>query len=84
MQCPNCRKVEKGRWLYANGCHFPDFGMDEWTYDDDTYDSGHSEMVSSFTLTCSLFILLHLLSLAALYIYLFIYLFVYFSFGLLS
>ncbi|KAH7578346.1 hypothetical protein JRO89_XS01G0371100 [Xanthoceras sorbifolium] len=19
MQCPNCRKVEKGQWLYANG-----------------------------------------------------------------
>jgi len=19
MQCPNCRKIEKGRWLYASG-----------------------------------------------------------------
>jgi hypothetical protein len=20
MQCPNCRQVEDGEWLYANGC----------------------------------------------------------------
>ncbi|KAK4751128.1 hypothetical protein SAY87_004610 [Trapa incisa] len=45
MQCPNCRKVERGQWLYANGCRsFPDFSMDEWTYDDDIYDIAYSEM----------------------------------------
>ncbi|KAK4778576.1 hypothetical protein SAY86_006104 [Trapa natans] len=47
MQCPNCRKVEKGQWLYANDFHsLPDFGMDEWTYDDDIYDLAYSEMAS--------------------------------------
>ncbi|GFZ13728.1 RING/U-box superfamily protein [Actinidia rufa] len=31
MQCPNCRKVEKGRWLYASGStfSFPEFSTDE-------------------------------------------------------
>ncbi|TKW11477.1 hypothetical protein SEVIR_6G235800v4 [Setaria viridis] len=32
MQCPNCRKIEKGRWLYARG-HRPsaDIDMGGWT-----------------------------------------------------
>lgn len=45
MQCPNCRKIEKGQWLYANGCRsFPEFNMDDWTHDEDLYDLGYSEM----------------------------------------
>ncbi|KAG5084320.1 hypothetical protein AAZX31_19G218700 [Glycine max] len=45
MQCPNCRKVEKGQWLYANGCRsYPEFSMDEWTHDEDLYDLSYSEM----------------------------------------
>lgn len=46
MQCPNCRKIEKGQWLYANGCRtFPEFNMDDLTHDEDLYDS-YSEMVN--------------------------------------
>ncbi|KAI4349948.1 hypothetical protein L6164_010487 [Bauhinia variegata] len=45
MQCPNCRKIEKGQWLYANGCRsYPEFSMDDWTHDEDLYDLGYSEM----------------------------------------
>lgn len=47
MQCPNCRKIEKGQWLYANGCRpFPEFSMEDWTHDEDLYDLSYSEMVS--------------------------------------
>ncbi|KAL6323917.1 hypothetical protein AAG906_006187 [Vitis piasezkii] len=50
MQCPNCRKIEKGQWLYANGCRtFPEFNMDDLTHDEDLYDS-YSEMVSDWFL----------------------------------
>ncbi|CAN6468880.1 unnamed protein product [Victoria cruziana] len=45
MQCPNCRKVEKGQWLFANGYRaFADFGMDDWTHDEDLYDLSYSEI----------------------------------------
>ncbi|XP_038878885.1 E3 ubiquitin-protein ligase RFI2 [Benincasa hispida] len=45
MQCPNCRKIEKGQWLYANGCRsFPEFSMDDWTHEEDLYDLSYSEM----------------------------------------
>ncbi|KAL2345662.1 hypothetical protein Fmac_006947 [Flemingia macrophylla] len=45
MQCPNCRKIEKGQWLYSNGCRsYPEFSMDEWTHDEDLYDVSYSEM----------------------------------------
>ncbi|GMP87665.1 hypothetical protein CsSME_00039944 [Camellia sinensis var. sinensis] len=46
MQCPNCRKVERGRWLYASGsaCSFPEFSMDEWIPDEDPYELSYSEM----------------------------------------
>ncbi|XP_022727521.1 E3 ubiquitin-protein ligase RFI2-like isoform X2 [Durio zibethinus] len=46
MQCPNCRKVEKGQWLYANGStrSFPELSMEDWNVDDDYYDQGYSEM----------------------------------------
>lgn len=46
MQCPNCRKIEKGQWLYANGCRsYPEFNVDDLTHDEDLYDLSYSEMV---------------------------------------
>ena len=46
MQCPNCRKIEKGQWLYANGSRpLPEFSMDDWAHDEDLYDLNYSEMV---------------------------------------
>ncbi|XP_012434176.1 E3 ubiquitin-protein ligase RFI2 isoform X2 [Gossypium raimondii] len=45
MQCPNCRKIEKGQWLYANGCRsYPEFNVDDWAHDEDLYDLSFSEM----------------------------------------
>ncbi|CAH9145090.1 unnamed protein product [Cuscuta epithymum] len=45
MQCPNCRKVEKGQWLYASGHRsLPEFSMDDWAHDEDLYDLSFSEM----------------------------------------
>ncbi|XP_021281064.1 uncharacterized protein LOC110414288 isoform X1 [Herrania umbratica] len=46
MQCPNCRKVEKGQWLFANGSSrsLPELSMEDWNLDDDYYDPGYSEM----------------------------------------
>ncbi|XP_039029666.1 E3 ubiquitin-protein ligase RFI2-like [Hibiscus syriacus] len=45
MQCPNCRKIEKGQWLYANGGRpYPEFNVDDWTHDEDLYDLSLSEM----------------------------------------
>ncbi|CAD6231393.1 unnamed protein product [Miscanthus lutarioriparius] len=46
MQCPNCRTVENGNWLYANGSRSSqDVNNDEWGYDD-LYDHGHSELAT--------------------------------------
>ena len=48
MQCPNCRKIEKGQWLYANGSRsFPEFSVEDWTHDEDLYDLSYSEMVKN-------------------------------------
>ncbi|KAJ7973333.1 RING-H2 finger protein [Quillaja saponaria] len=45
MQCPNCRKIEKGQWLYANDCRsYPEFSMEDWAHDEDLYDLSYSEM----------------------------------------
>lgn len=46
MQCPNCRKVEKGNWLYGNGSSrsFPEFSTDDWIPDEDPYESSLHEM----------------------------------------
>jgi endogenous inhibitor of DNA gyrase (YacG/DUF329 family) len=46
MQCPNCRKIEKGRWLYASG-HRPsaDIDMGGWATSDN-YDIT-SDLVSA-------------------------------------
>ncbi|MQL90659.1 hypothetical protein Taro_023258, partial [Colocasia esculenta] len=44
MQCPNCRKVEKGRWLYANGYRsFSEFNVDDLV-NEGLYDLNYSEM----------------------------------------
>uniref|UniRef100_J3M432 RING-type domain-containing protein n=1 Tax=Oryza brachyantha TaxID=4533 RepID=J3M432_ORYBR len=49
MQCPNCRKIEKGNWLYANGSRpAQDVNMDEWAHDEDLYDVSYSEMPFRF------------------------------------
>lgn len=48
MQCPNCRKIEKGRWLYANGlCPSTDFDLDGWITEN-IYDLSYSEMPFGF------------------------------------
>ncbi|XP_062210422.1 E3 ubiquitin-protein ligase IPI1-like [Phragmites australis] len=47
MQCPNCRKIEIGNWLYANGFRSSqDVNNDDWGYDEDLYDVGHSEVAT--------------------------------------
>ncbi|KAM0040469.1 putative chromatin regulator PHD family [Helianthus debilis subsp. tardiflorus] len=47
MQCPNCRKVEKGQWLFANGSRsYPEFSMDDWAHDEDLYDLSYTETTS--------------------------------------
>ncbi|KAL5226310.1 hypothetical protein ABZP36_014575 [Zizania latifolia] len=44
MQCPNCRKIEKGNWLYANGSRpSQDVIIDEWANDEDFYDASQPE-----------------------------------------
>lgn len=45
MQCPNCRKIEKGQWLFATGCRsFTDISFEDWPHDEDLYDLSYSEM----------------------------------------
>ncbi|KAL0641149.1 hypothetical protein Bca4012_102945 [Brassica carinata] len=46
MQCPNCRNVEKGHWLFANGSSrlFPEFVMEDWIPDEDLYAFSYPEM----------------------------------------
>ncbi|CAH8266309.1 unnamed protein product [Arabidopsis lyrata] len=46
MQCPNCRNVEKGQWLYANGSTrpFPEFSMEDWIPEEDLYALTYPEM----------------------------------------
>ncbi|XP_022770910.1 E3 ubiquitin-protein ligase RFI2-like isoform X4 [Durio zibethinus] len=46
MQCPNCRKVEKGRWWYANGStrSLPELSTEDWHLDYNYYDPVYSEM----------------------------------------
>lgn len=49
MQCPNCRKIEKGNWLYANGSRSAhDVSMDEWAHDEDLYDVSYSDVPLRF------------------------------------
>ncbi|XP_077250121.1 E3 ubiquitin-protein ligase IPI1-like [Tasmannia lanceolata] len=43
MQCPNCRKVEKGQWLFANECRsFTEFNVDELVNEE--YDLSYPEL----------------------------------------
>ncbi|KAM1349886.1 hypothetical protein PS2_003889 [Malus domestica] len=52
MQCPNCRKIKKGQWLYSNGCcSFPELNMEDWTHDEDLYDLSYSEMIMAAALS---------------------------------
>ncbi|XP_047329368.1 E3 ubiquitin-protein ligase RFI2 [Impatiens glandulifera] len=46
MQCPNCRKIERGRWLYATGParSLPEFHIEDWTVDEDPYELSYTEM----------------------------------------
>lgn len=45
MQCPNCRKVEKGQWLFANGARLcTEFNMEDWAHDEDLYDPSYAEI----------------------------------------
>ncbi|CAN1161488.1 E3 ubiquitin-protein ligase RFI2 [Linum perenne] len=39
MQCPNCRKIEKGQWLFANNGprSVPEINMEDWALDEDVY-----------------------------------------------
>ncbi|CAL4950144.1 unnamed protein product [Urochloa decumbens] len=47
MQCPNCRKIEMGNWLYANGSRpSQDANNDEWGYDEDLSDVARSDMAT--------------------------------------
>lgn len=49
MQCPNCRKIEKGRWLYATGQRpSPDIGIGGWVTGE-TYDIA-SDLVSALVI----------------------------------
>lgn len=44
MQCPNCRKIEKGQWLYANGHQAsPEVNMEDVALDEDLHELGFSE-----------------------------------------
>uniref|UniRef100_A0A7N0T7E6 RING-type domain-containing protein n=1 Tax=Kalanchoe fedtschenkoi TaxID=63787 RepID=A0A7N0T7E6_KALFE len=46
MQCPNCRTVEKGRWLYTNeAAHaLPEYNVDDWIPDQEQYELAFPEM----------------------------------------
>ncbi|WOL03302.1 hypothetical protein Cni_G12022 [Canna indica] len=45
MQCPNCRTVEEGNWLYANGSRqIPDNIIDDWMHDEDLYNHNYTEI----------------------------------------
>ncbi|CAN8285802.1 unnamed protein product [Cochlearia groenlandica] len=39
MQCPNCRNLENGQWMYANGSTrpFPEFAIQDWIPPEDLY-----------------------------------------------
>lgn len=56
MQCPNCRKVERGQWLFASGStsSLPEFVMDDWIPSD--YALNYTEMVSTMPMLPPLFV----------------------------
>ncbi|XP_008800817.2 E3 ubiquitin-protein ligase RFI2-like isoform X1 [Phoenix dactylifera] len=56
MQCPNCRKVENGNWLFASSSQpLPELNMGDWAHDEDLYDLSYSEMLHMWrwSLDCS-------------------------------
>ncbi|KAL9228193.1 hypothetical protein vseg_003800 [Gypsophila vaccaria] len=46
MQCPNCRKIEKGQWLYASGStnSSPELSMDDWAIENYPFFLSFAEM----------------------------------------
>ncbi|KAK2990627.1 hypothetical protein RJ640_019907 [Escallonia rubra] len=46
MQCPNCRKVERGQWLFANGSPRtpPELGLDDFISNENPYELNFAEM----------------------------------------
>ena len=45
MQCPNCRHVEQGQWLYASGCFLPEDFVEDLTIDEDATYIGATNLV---------------------------------------
>lgn len=46
MQCPNCRNVEEGKWLYANSYNCPpEVSMDEFTHEEEISTLNSLELV---------------------------------------
>lgn len=46
MQCPNCRNVEEGKWLYANSYNFPqEVNLDEFTREEEISTLNSLELV---------------------------------------
>ncbi|KAM0031455.1 putative chromatin regulator PHD family [Helianthus debilis subsp. tardiflorus] len=44
MQCPNCRKIEKGQWLYADGSRsYAEINIDDLVNPEDVYDLTYHE-----------------------------------------
>ncbi|KAI7756083.1 hypothetical protein M8C21_000446 [Ambrosia artemisiifolia] len=44
MQCPNCRKIEKGQWLYADGSRsYTELNIDDLVNPEDVYDLTYHE-----------------------------------------
>ncbi|KAK9673141.1 hypothetical protein RND81_12G149200 [Saponaria officinalis] len=44
MQCPNCRKIEKGQWNYSTGCRSLTEFIDDLPHDEDDLYLNYSEM----------------------------------------
>ncbi|KAH9603692.1 hypothetical protein KSS87_023817 [Heliosperma pusillum] len=57
MQCPNCRKIEKGQWLYANGSTNSslELSMDDGGTDNYPFYFGFTEMVTADSSLCTCF-----------------------------
>lgn len=45
MQCPNCRKIENGQWLFAASFRsFPEVSFDDLGHDEELYDAAFSDV----------------------------------------
>ena len=49
MQCPNCRQVEQGQWLYANGCCLNEDLVDDFPMEEDVVSYGGATTLVNFT-----------------------------------